>query len=73
MYDPTPRCHGGWVGSSRVLYVTSEAAPLAKTGGLADVAAALPSALCELGADVRLLTPGYADALASGAAGPATE
>ncbi len=43
----------------RVLFVTSECYPLVKTGGLADVSAALPPALNALGADVRLLLPGY--------------
>ena len=47
----------------RVLYVTSEVYPFAKTGGLADVSAALPAALRELGIDVRLLVPGYPQAL----------
>ncbi|MGQ9364736.1 glycogen synthase GlgA [Azospirillum sp. ST 5-10] len=43
----------------RVLFVTSEVFPLVKTGGLADVSAALPAALTRLGVDVRLLLPGY--------------
>lgn len=43
----------------RVLYVCSEAYPLVKTGGLADVSAALPVALNEIGVDVRILLPGY--------------
>jgi starch synthase len=47
----------------RVLFVTSEAYPLAKTGGLADVSRALPAALKRLGVDVRILMPGYARAL----------
>ncbi len=47
----------------RVLYATSEAHPLIKTGGLADVSGALPEALCERGADARLLLPGYPPAL----------
>lgn len=47
----------------RVLYVASEAFPLAKTGGLADVSAALPAALRELDVDVRLLLPGYPRAI----------
>ncbi|MFN8939761.1 MAG: glycogen/starch synthase, partial [Acidobacteriota bacterium] len=34
---------------SRVLMVSSEAAPFAKTGGLADVLGSLPPALCALG------------------------
>jgi len=42
----------------RVLHVAAEIYPLVKTGGLADVAAALPPALAVAGADVRLLLPG---------------
>ncbi len=42
----------------KVLHVAAEIYPLVKTGGLADVAAALPPALAEAGADVRLLLPG---------------
>jgi starch synthase len=47
----------------RVLFVTSEAFPLAKTGGLADVSAALPAALAELGIDLKVLMPAYPEAL----------
>ena len=42
----------------RVLQVAAEVFPLVKTGGLADVLGALPQALREAGADVRLLLPG---------------
>lgn len=42
----------------RVLHVAAEVFPLVKTGGLADVVAALPLAQAEAGADVRLLLPG---------------
>ena len=42
----------------RVLHVAAEIFPLVKTGGLADVLGALPQALIEQGADVRLLLPG---------------
>lgn len=49
----------------RVLFVSSEIYPLAKTGGLADVSAALPAALVEKGVEVRLLMPGYPEALAA--------
>jgi starch synthase len=41
-----------------VLHVAAEVFPLVKTGGLADVVAALPAAQAEQGADVRLLLPG---------------
>lgn len=44
----------------KILYVVSEVAPLVKTGGLADVAYALPKALREQGHDVRIALPLYA-------------
>jgi starch synthase len=43
----------------KVLFATPEAAPLVKTGGLADVSGALPAALRAIGVDVRILVPGY--------------
>ena len=43
----------------RLLHVAAEVFPLVKTGGLADVVAALPPALARAGADVRLLLPGF--------------
>ncbi len=43
----------------KVLAVTSEIYPLVKTGGLADVAGALPLALARQGVRVRSLVPGY--------------
>jgi len=46
-------------GKLKVLFATSEVAPLIKTGGLADVSAALPVALAALGVDIRVLVPGY--------------
>ncbi|MFF2090287.1 glycogen synthase GlgA [Paenibacillus sp. NPDC058174] len=42
-----------------LLFAASEAVPLAKTGGLADVAGALPKALRESGADARVIMPKY--------------
>ncbi|MCX7001399.1 MAG: glycogen synthase GlgA [Candidatus Sumerlaeota bacterium] len=43
----------------KILYVSSEVVPFAKTGGLADVAGALPLALKKFGHDVRVATPKY--------------
>jgi starch synthase len=43
----------------KVLFVTPEIAPWVKTGGLGDVAAALPLALRAAGIDVRVLVPYY--------------
>ncbi len=43
----------------RILFAASEAAPLVKTGGLADVSGALPAALRQHGVDARLLIPAY--------------
>ena len=42
----------------KVLHAAAEVFPLVKTGGLADVLGALPHALIEAGADVRLVLPG---------------
>ena len=49
----------------RVLAVASEYFPLVKTGGLADVAGALPAALAAEGVAVRSLIPGYPAVLAA--------
>ena len=43
----------------RVLFVTPEAVPFAKTGGLADVAGALPKFLQDLGCELRVVMPYY--------------
>src|ERR1700716_2146965 len=55
---PLPLCYNSPV--ARVLMVSSEAAPLAKTGGLADVVGALPAALRSLGDEVAVVIPRYA-------------
>ena len=43
----------------KILFVTAEALPYVKTGGLGDVAAALPKALVKEGYDVRVVLPLY--------------
>jgi starch synthase len=47
---------------SKILMVASEAAPFAKTGGLADVIGALPGALSARGEDVAVVLPAYREA-----------
>lgn len=49
----------------KVLSVASEAVPLVKTGGLADVVGALPGALAAHGVEVTTLLPGYPAVLAA--------
>ena len=48
---------------SKVLYISSEAFPFIKTGGLGDVAGSLPVALQKNSQDVRLLIPAYPEVL----------
>ncbi len=52
--------------------VASEAAPFAKTGGLADVLASLPAALASLGDEVAVVIPRYRSVRLSEAAADAT-
>jgi starch synthase len=46
-----------------IVWVTSEATPYAKTGGLADVSASLPAALAERGHKVSVIMPYYPQAM----------
>ena len=48
----------------KVLFATSEVAPLVKTGGLGDVSGALPAALRAIGVDMHVLVPGYRQVIA---------
>ena len=50
----------------RVLWVTPEAVPFAKTGGLADVAGALPKFLRALGCEIKVVMPYYRTVKESG-------
>src|SRR5687768_15439411 len=54
------RIQGAEPALTRVLFLSVEVAPFAKTGGLGDVAGALPKALRESGVDVRVCMPLYA-------------
>jgi starch synthase len=53
----------------RIVVASSEAVPFAKTGGLADVATALSTALAELGHSVWLVLPHYPQAISHSANG----
>lgn len=50
---------------SRILFVTPELAPWVKSGGLGDVSRSLPTALRDIGLDVRVLLPAYPPLLAA--------
>ncbi|WP_229007483.1 glycogen synthase GlgA [Methylophilus sp. Leaf408] len=49
----------------RLLFATSEIFPLIKTGGLADVSGALPTALFAAGMDIQIVLPAYRGMLAT--------
>lgn len=52
----------------RILFLSPEAVPFAKSGGLADIAGSLPLALKRLGADVRIVLPRYRSVFEAGCA-----
>ncbi|MFC1747587.1 glycogen synthase GlgA [Pseudomonadota bacterium] len=49
--------------NKKVLFVSSEAHPLIKTGGLGDVAGSLPAAIKALKQDIRIIMPAYRQTL----------
>lgn len=49
----------GWRFGLKILFVSAEVDPFAKTGGLADVAGSLPRELSLLGHDIRVIMPKY--------------
>lgn len=49
----------------KILFASAEVDPFSKVGGLADVAAALPQRLLEIGHDVRVVTPCHQTAMAA--------
>lgn len=51
--------HGNMKNKFKIFFVSSEVSPFAKTGGLAEVSAALPKVLKERGHDVRMMMPNY--------------
>ena len=47
----------------KILFASSEAHPMVKTGGLADVSSSLPRAIRNLKHDIRLVIPAYRQVL----------
>ena len=43
----------------KILFVSSEVSPYAKSGGLADVAGSLPKELLKMGYDISVIMPKY--------------
>ncbi len=59
MQIPTPTAHNADGNPLRVLSVASEAFPLIKTGGLADVTGSLPQYMSAWGIETKTLLPAY--------------
>lgn len=57
----------------RIVVASSEAVPFSKTGGLADVAAALPKALSQAGHDVSIFVPHYPQIHARNSSAPSLQ
>jgi len=45
--------------SIKILFLSAEVAPFAKTGGLGDIGGSLPKALADMGHEVRVVMPAY--------------
>src|SRR3990172_1441390 len=67
--SPSPTTLASMPSSLKILCLSAEVAPFAKTGGLGDVAGSLPKALRALGHDVRVVMPAYQSLEAKGRAG----
>ncbi|MBU1084551.1 MAG: glycogen synthase GlgA, partial [Candidatus Omnitrophica bacterium] len=56
---PEGPAKGEMARQEKILFVSSESVPFAKTGGLADVSGSLPKALLSAGADISVIMPLY--------------
>jgi starch synthase len=52
-------CQGGDFMARQIAFVSSEVHPYSKSGGLADVAGALPMSLAKLGLEIKVFSPWY--------------
>ena len=75
IFGTCPNAHLSYVAIgtiTKVVFATPELAPLIKTGGLADVAGSLPTALSRHGIDVQVLLPAYPSVLQALAIDPSS-